>query len=338
MPKSDKIRSRNKPSKKSLNPFEHQIQKSKFKVLNRREKSNKGTPGASTKKAELLRKNTIGVDLKNLNKSNKFFDNRITAKDGDFDASAIKRIASLRKKVQGAQLNRRNKASKFHLNDDSDDDSDGNNGDSSDDDELLTSKGRPLENIKHHILNGELEAASRDQNENLSSARQMNELNFGGGTNRNSALLTPKMTREEAINDMIKQSKIQKFQKQQEHSELLETIAEVDSQWLEIEKNSKIINEKTTMGKYEKADYGKDKGHDDWCALVDSLKHAKKVTADKSISKKTEMQLLNEKKKLERKREMELIYEQPEDERVDEKENWGLGEVRQKNSKKIFIP
>ena len=329
MSKSDKVRSRNNKSKGSgsLNPFEQQVQKSKFSVLGRREKSNKGTPGASKKKAQDLRKNTIGVDLRNVNKKNKFRDNRISAKDADFDLNALARYASLRKKVQNKQANRRTAVSKFHLNDDSDEDSDDNGGDSSDD-EILKSKGQALTDIRHHILQGQIEEAA--EGEEVSTQRQMNELNFGGGGNKRGGpddLFTKRtMTREEAINDMIKQSKILKVQRQEETANLLEDIAEVDSQWAEIEKSLNILDKDTTLTKWQKAEVGKDKEHDDWCSLVDNLKGSKSAKADKSVSRKTEQQLANEKKKLAAKLEMEKLYEQPDDERAGEQENWpGLG-------------
>merc|ERR1712226_1699872 len=81
MSKSDKVRNSRQKSQKTNNPFEQKHQNTKFNVLNRRQKHSKGTPGATKKKAFEHRKNTIGIDLKNLNKSNKFLDNRITAKD-----------------------------------------------------------------------------------------------------------------------------------------------------------------------------------------------------------------------------------------------------------------
>merc|ERR1712157_540778 len=190
--KSDLVRSRNSNnsknafqnqanlnSAKSLNPFEHQVQKSKFSVLNRREKSNQGTPGFSNKKSFQQRQKTLGVDLNNLNKSNKFYDHRIIAKDGEEGSlENLKRYAILKKKV--VKKGRKGNLSKFALNDSSDE-----SGNESDDSlgDILTNKGRPLEDIQTHIFKGQFE--QEDSLEMMSSQRAMQEFNFGGGANNN---------------------------------------------------------------------------------------------------------------------------------------------------------
>merc|ERR1712168_253779 len=187
MSKSDKIRKRNNNSKtKTLNPFEQKSNKTKFKVLNRREKSNKGTPGLTRKKAEEYRKQTIGLDLKNFNKTNKFYDHRISNKDGDFESTGVKRFASLKKKVKNAKFT--NKNSKFSLQSSSEGES---NSDS--DDDILTHNSKPLSNIKEHFI------TSND--DEITSQRKMQQLNFGGGAKGPEEFLKYKQSREEAKNE-----------------------------------------------------------------------------------------------------------------------------------------
>lgn len=67
---------RSKVVEKKLNPFEMQIRKDKFKVLNRKQEHNVGNPLAARQKAFDRRKETIGAEYKVKNKSNSFIDKR----------------------------------------------------------------------------------------------------------------------------------------------------------------------------------------------------------------------------------------------------------------------
>lgn len=67
---------RSKGVEKKLNPFEMQVRRDKFKVLNRKSTHNVGNPLASRQKAFDRRKETIGAEYKVKNKSNVFIDRR----------------------------------------------------------------------------------------------------------------------------------------------------------------------------------------------------------------------------------------------------------------------
>lgn len=67
---------RSKGVEKKLNPFEMQVRKDKFKVLNRKSCHNIGNPLAARQKAFDRRKETIGAEYKVKNKTNTFIDKR----------------------------------------------------------------------------------------------------------------------------------------------------------------------------------------------------------------------------------------------------------------------
>merc|ERR1712157_293449 len=122
---------------------------------------------------------------------------------------------------------RKGNLSKFALNDSSDE-----SGNESDDSfgDILTNKGRPLEDIQTHIFKGQFE--QEDSLEMMSSQRAMQEYNFGGGANNNKE--NRKMTKEEALTNMIKQSKIDRYEKQKEAAELMNITEKADAKFLEI--------------------------------------------------------------------------------------------------------
>ena len=67
---------RSKGVEKKLNPFEMQVRKDKFKVLNRKSCHNVGNLLAARQKACGRRKETIGAEFKVQNKANQFIDRR----------------------------------------------------------------------------------------------------------------------------------------------------------------------------------------------------------------------------------------------------------------------
>lgn len=199
---------------KSTNPFESQVVKTKKEVLGRKVRANQGAPGKSRKIAEKQRENTIGVDLFNKNKTNKLVDNRINAKDGTFQ-----RLTKLKKRGSKTK-------SKYHLESSSEDEA-------SSDDDFLTHKGTNLDNIKNHFVQG-----SEDL-EVTTSQRQMAESNFGGGT-----FIKPKQSRESAIDEMIKQSKLKKLEKSELNEENARDVEEMDEKWFS------YVQKLTMMDKY----------------------------------------------------------------------------------------
>lgn len=113
--------------KKSMNPFEVHVNREKISILGRKLKHDKGVPGVSRTKATQKRKETLGREFMQKNKTNRFKDNRI----GRFgmskeDAANARFIAE---RLQ--QYKTKKKESKFNLNE-----------------EVLTHKGQTLEEVE----------------------------------------------------------------------------------------------------------------------------------------------------------------------------------------------
>lgn len=115
--------------KNSHNPFEMHVNREKISVLGQKLKHDKGMPGISRSKATQKRKETLGREFLQKNKTNRFKDNRI----GRFgmsheDANNARFIAE---RLQ--QYKTKKKESKFNLNEGED---------------MLTHKGQTLEEIE----------------------------------------------------------------------------------------------------------------------------------------------------------------------------------------------
>lgn len=129
--KSDAFASKKKVENvpKSTNPFELHTNREKISVLGRKLKHDKGMPGHSRAKATQKRKQTLGKEFLQKNKSNKFKDNRIGRKGmSEEDAANARFIAE---RLQ--QFKTKKKESKFNLNENED---------------VLTHKGQTLEEIQ----------------------------------------------------------------------------------------------------------------------------------------------------------------------------------------------
>lgn len=129
--KSDTFTSKKKDEnvQKSLNPFEHHTNREKISVLGRKLKHDKGMPGISRAKATQRRKDTLGREFLQKNKTNKFKDNRIGRRGmSEEDANNARFIAE---RLQ--QFKSKKKQSKFNLNENED---------------VLTHKGQTLEEVE----------------------------------------------------------------------------------------------------------------------------------------------------------------------------------------------
>lgn len=114
---------------KTVNPFEVHTNREKISILGRKLKHDKGMPGISRAKATQKRKETLGREFLQKNKTNRFKDNRI-GRNGmsEEDAANARFIAE---RLQ--QYKTQKKQSKFNLNDN---------------DDVLTHKGQTLEEIE----------------------------------------------------------------------------------------------------------------------------------------------------------------------------------------------
>ena len=116
--------------KKSLNPFELHTNREKISVLGRKLKHDKGMPGISRAKATQRRKETLGREFLQKNKTNKFKDNRIGRRGmSEEDAANARFIAE---RLQ--QFKTKKKQSKFNLNEN--------------EEIVLTHKGQTLEEVE----------------------------------------------------------------------------------------------------------------------------------------------------------------------------------------------
>lgn len=84
-----------------LNPFEVKINKSKFEVLGRPTKHEKGLPGVSRAKALQKRKNTLLLEHKNKFKSNKMVDKRLGEKNPTLSVEGKMELRYLAEKIKG---------------------------------------------------------------------------------------------------------------------------------------------------------------------------------------------------------------------------------------------
>lgn len=115
--------------KKSLNPFEMHVNREKISVLGQKLKHDKGMPGISRSKATKKRKETLGREFLQKNKTNKFKDNRIGRVGMSHEEAANARFIAERLQ----QYKTTKKQSKFNLNESED---------------VLTHKGQTLEEIE----------------------------------------------------------------------------------------------------------------------------------------------------------------------------------------------
>lgn len=114
---------------KSSNPFEVQINREKFPVLDRITKDGKGRPGIARGKAIKRRAQTIGKEFMNRHKTNHFNDNRI----GNRFHQSNEELLNVRLTAEKVAQFQSRKKNIFNLNEDV----------------VLTHKGQTLEEIEN---------------------------------------------------------------------------------------------------------------------------------------------------------------------------------------------
>lgn len=119
----------NENFKNSLNPFEMHVNREKISVLGQKLKHDKGMPGISRSKATKKRKETLGREFLQKNKTNRFKDNRIGRVGMSHEDAANARFIAERLQQYKTKKNQ----SKFNLNEGED---------------VLTHKGQTLEEIE----------------------------------------------------------------------------------------------------------------------------------------------------------------------------------------------
>lgn len=199
-------------SKKSIvkakkhNPFEVHVNKEKYSIIGRQLKHDRGMPGVSRSKALKRRKDTLGQEYINKNKSNSFKDKRIGENFMSKEEAASARFIAERLNQFKAKEKRQ---SLFNLNDD---------------DDLLTHKGQTLEEIEQFD-----DAVSNDEDDEEMGkldSEFTSSAHFGGGRDEDGF-----KDRKMAIEDLIAEQKRRKNEISKEKEEVSQMTQMLDSNW-----------------------------------------------------------------------------------------------------------
>ncbi|XP_047525928.1 nucleolar protein 14 homolog [Pieris napi] len=269
---ADKVhRKKSEGVKKKLNPFEVHINKEKLKVLGKKSKHD-GLPGVSRAKAIQKRKETIGTEMKLLNKTNTFIDRRIGEKSNNLSAEdrMIARFAAERAKQH-------NKKSIYNLADD----------------EILTHRGQTLEQIEKFD-----DPRSDDEDEDKPFGGLdddfVSEGHFGGGILSKTESKDGAKSHKDLIEQLIAESKKRKAEKQKEKEQTLDLTEKLDSEWKDLQP---VVFKKQSESLIDKLLADAEKGQD-YDKMMRELKFDRRGTPSDAL-KSTEKQLEEERKKLE---------------------------------------
>lgn len=288
---ADKVHGKRKSEihKKKLNPFEVHINKEKIKVLGKKSKHDKGLPGVSRAKAIQKRKETIGVEMKVMNKTNAFIDRRIGEKNNQLSAEdrMIARFAAERAK-QHSKKNIYNLA----------------------DDEILTHRGQTLEQIEKF---DDPRSDDEDDNEKKYGGLDddfVSEGHFGGGVLSRTDSKDGAKSHKDLIEQLIAESKKRKAEKQKEKEQTLDLTEKLDSEWKDLQPvvfkrprtEESAIDRLLSQAEKKGADYDK---------MMRELKFEKRGTPSDGL-KSDEKQAKEQREKLElweKEREMRMVAE-----------------------------
>ncbi|CAH0597599.1 unnamed protein product [Chrysodeixis includens] len=214
---ADKVNNKRKTeiNKKKLNPFEVHINREKIKVLGKKSKHDRGLPGVSRAKAIQKRKETLGTEMKLMNKTNTFIDRRIGEKNNQLSAEdrMVARFAAERAKQHS-------KKDIYNLADD----------------EVLTHRGQTLEQIEKFD-------DPRSDDEEDEDGRKFGGLgddfvaegHFGGGMLSKTESKDGAKSHKDLIEQLIAESKKRKAEKQKEKEQTLDLTEKLDSEWKDLQ-------------------------------------------------------------------------------------------------------
>ncbi|CAK1594754.1 unnamed protein product [Parnassius mnemosyne] len=284
---ADKVHMKKKSeaNKKKLNPFEVHINREKLKVLGKKSKHDRGLPGVSRAKAVQKRKETLGVEMKVMNKTNAFIDRRIGEKNNQLSAEdrMIARFAAERAKQHS-------KKSIYNLADD----------------EILTHRGQTLEQIEKFD-------DPRSDEEDDDGGKKFGGLDddfvaeghFGGGILSKTDAQDGAKSHKDLIEQLIAESKKRKAEKQKEKEQTLDLTEKLDSEWKDLQpvvfKKARVEEESLIDKLLSKAEKGQD-----YDKMMRELRFEKRGTPSDGL-KSAEKQEAEERKKLE---ELEKLRQQ----------------------------
>ncbi|KAL1137903.1 hypothetical protein AAG570_009598 [Ranatra chinensis] len=195
----------------SNNPFEVHVNRSKFNVLGRKSKNDRGLPGVSRAKFIKKRKVTLLQEYKVKNKTNRFMDRRI----GEHNSAMTQEDRILARFTAERMKAHKRKATMFNLADD----------------EVLTHGGRSLAEIERFD-----DPRSDDDDEagggGALDSQFVEEAHFGGGMLRKSE--SGAASRMSVIDQLIADSKRRKAERQATKEKTLEMTEQLDTEWREL--------------------------------------------------------------------------------------------------------
>ncbi|XP_062536598.1 nucleolar protein 14 homolog [Armigeres subalbatus] len=188
---------------KKPNPFEIQVSKSKFTILNRDSQTSNhrfaGVPGVQRARAIEKRKQTLGQEFLLKNKSNRFTDQRKDGRNMSRDQMASERKSTAVRRKEMFNLNESVK---------------------------LTHRGQTLEEIER--FDDAVDNDDSDEDGGQLDADFMEAAHFGGGEEDGEDHGKDRKT---VIEEMIAESKRRKAEKQRENDEVYEMTQKLDQNW-----------------------------------------------------------------------------------------------------------
>ncbi|RVE42154.1 hypothetical protein evm_013194 [Chilo suppressalis] len=281
---ADKVHHKKKTEgvKKKLNPFEVHINKEKLKVLGKKSKHDRGLPGVSRAKAIQKRKETLGTEMKLMNKTNAFIDKRIGEKNNQLSSEdrMIARFAAER-------VRQHSKKNIYNLADD----------------EILTHRGQTLEQIEKFD-------DPRSSDEDDDDGRKfggldddfVSEGHFGGGTLSKTDSKDGAKSHKDLIEQLIAESKKRKAEKQKEKEQTLDLTEKLDSEWKDLQPvvfKKARVEEKKEESIIDKVLSRAEKKCQDYDKMMRELKFEKRGTPSDAL-KTSEKEAKEEKEKLEK--------------------------------------
>ncbi|UJR15870.1 hypothetical protein I4U23_002796 [Adineta vaga] len=227
------------------NPFDLHVNRLKHDVLGKRRNYEKGgQPLKARSRGIEKRKRTLLKELNSVFKKSTFIDHRIGENDPTLtaDERLMQRLIAERSKT------RPGKESRYNLNDEED----------------LTHYGQSLS--KSDELNQKPVIDDYDDDE--PGKGRLNSEHFFGGFKSSNEQRKPQ-TKQEWIEDMIKSTKLDKYERQRENEKVFDMTTTLDEQWKAL---SKLIGVK------EKAVKDQKETSDDYDKLVNSLRFEAKTT------------------------------------------------------------
>lgn len=247
---ADSLQSKKSSAKsKEMNPFEVHTNKEKFTILGRQLKHDKGMPGVSRAKATKRRKETLGQEYFQKDKTNKFKDKRV----GRYGMSK-EEIAGARFVAERLSQFKSKRQSLFNLNDD----------------EVLTHKGQTLEQIEQ--FQDTISDDDDDEEIGKLDAEFTGAAHFGGND------MEDGKNRKSAIDELIADTKKRKAEVSKEKEEVSALTQRLDDNWRSLIGIMDLNKEETSKPKPDDFDRAlKEMVFEPRGTVTDKLKSEEKV-------------------------------------------------------------